>query len=254
MNTLNAIAHLRKYILSDTGGTGTDWTVLTEASADAKKLLWSNEELAAFINEAQIQAFRRCLLQEDFGTAYDISIIAGTSTYTLHTKILQVIANQLESNGKELQLVDTRVLFELQNFDEDTGIPKFYSTNYKTGTVTFYPTPVANDTWHPLVYRLPLNTVTFSSPTAELEVADRFVIPMLSYAAYLAYMKQDADTYDPKQALVHKQNFIEEFGETSVYSDNKKMKNASNTVRYGGIRFNSGGPRPPVRIVRNSNG
>jgi hypothetical protein len=254
MNTLGAISYLRKYILKDTGGTGFDWTTITEASADAPRLLWSNEELAAYIDQAQIQAFRRCLAEEDYGATYDVAIIAGTSTYTLHPKILQIVANQLESNGKPLDHTDMRTLFSLQNFDNDTGIPKFYSTNYKTGTVVFYPTPVTNDTWHPLVYRLPLATIAFTSPTVNLEIPEQFTIPMLSYAAYLAYMKQDADTYDPKQAMLYSKLFDDEFGVTSAYSDIRKMRSADNSVKYGGIRFNSGGPRPPVRIVRNSNG
>lgn len=254
MKTVDAIKYLRLYVLNDTGGSGTDWTTITEASVNAKQLLWSNEELAAFINEAQIQAFRRCLLQEDFGSTYDIAIVAGTASYTLHPKILQIIANTLSSNGKELQLTDTRTIFELQNFSQDTGIPKFYTVNYKTGTVLFYPTPVANDTWKPLVYRLPLNTVSFSLPNADLEIQDHFAIPMLHWAAYLAYSKQDADTYDPKQAMIHKAAFTDEFGETSVYSDMRKLKSADNRVKYGGIPMGATRPRPPVRIIRNSNG
>lgn len=255
MNLLQAVKHLRVYILNDIGGTGNDWASTTEGSNGvASRLLWSNEELTAYIQEAQNEVARRCNLFEDFGTAYNISIIAGTSVYDYDSKILQIIGNILQSNGKELERVDMKDIFEVSRWDTETGTPTKYAMNYRSKQIYFYPTPVANDTFKPFVYRLPATALSWTSNTTALEIPEEYAIKMLWWAAFLAYMKSDVDTYDPKQAEKFKALFDAEFEETSAYADTRKRRSSRRSIKYGGISFSPIHSTTLLSILRNSNG
>ena len=62
MNLLQLVTHLRLYILDDSGGTGVDWEAITATQNSSHNLLrWTNEELVAYINEAERQATRNSL-------------------------------------------------------------------------------------------------------------------------------------------------------------------------------------------------
>lgn len=255
MNLLQAVKYLRVYILNDTGGTGNNWSATSEGSnGTASRLLWSNEELTVYITEAQNEIARRCNLFEDFGSTFDVSIVAGTAVYTYHPKILQIIGNILNSNGKELELTDMRTIFESSRWDTQTGTPTKYAMNYKSKQIFFYPTPIASDTFKPFVYRLPLTAPSWTSNTVDLEVPDEYGFKMLWWAAFLAYMKSDVDTYDPKQAEKFKSLFDAEFEETSAYADTRKRRTGNRTVKYGGVGFSPIHSTTLLSILRNSNG
>lgn len=251
---MSVVKYLRIYILNDLGGSGFDWTTATEDyTGVATNLLWSNEELTLYINEARREVARRCLIYEDFGATFDIAITAGTAVYTYNPLILRIIGNILQSNGKELELVDMRELFEISRWDEKIGTPRKYSMNYRSKQIYFYPTPVINDTFKPFVYRFPLADLSWSSPTTDIDVPDEMAIKMLWWAAFLAYMKNDVDTYDSKQAEKFKNLFDAEFEETSTYSDTRKRRTGRRNIKYGGIGFSPVHSTTLLNILRNSN-
>ena len=47
MTLLDLVTYLRRNILHDTGGTGTDWSAWSEDDYDSIQLRWTNEELTA---------------------------------------------------------------------------------------------------------------------------------------------------------------------------------------------------------------
>lgn len=250
----DAVKQLRVYILNDIGGTGNNWELVDEGTNGvASKLLWSNEELTKYIDEAQIEVARRCNLFEDFGTDFNITLTAGNSIYDLHPKITHVIGNILQSNGQQLEHIDMKQIFEETRWDQDTGTPRKFAMNYRSKQVYFFPTPVVADTWKPFVYRLPLNTLNWSSSTSDLEVPDEYAFKMLWYAAALAYLKNDVDTYDPKESKKFMDLFDGEFETTSAYSDTRKRRTSNRGVKYGGISFSPIHNSTLLTILRNSN-
>lgn len=253
-NLYDAVKHLRVYILNDIGGSGNDWSVTDEGvNGVASKLLWSNEELTKYIDEAQNEVARRLNLFEDFGDDYNISLTVGQSVYDLNPKITHIIGNILQSNGQQLEHIDMKQLFELTRWDEDTGTPRKFAMNYRSNQIYFFPTPVVADTFKPFVYRLPTNTLDWLSFNSDLEVPDQYAFKMLWYAAFLAYLKSDVDTYDPKQAKNFKDLFDAEFEVTSAYSDVRKRRTTNRGVKYGGIGFSPTHNSTLLTILRNSN-
>lgn len=239
MKIYDAIKYLRINILFDTGGSNTQWDLINENAYGTSQLLWTNEELASYINEAQKKAVRSILGIKDYNAKYNIAVEAGKRDYKLNPKILQIVNATLESNKKELDITDfDDIITNNDNWSLDSGITTKFSVNYQNKTIYLYPTPTVADTIHLFIYRLPEIDVTWDNQELELELQDEYCIPMLWYAAFLAYSKDDSDGGDKSKAAFFKTLFEEEFGSTSVYADFRKARTANRPVKYGGIRMN----------------
>ena len=234
MNLLALVKYLRTSILDDTGGTGVDWTCIQDTDDDVVMLRWSNEELTSFINEALRQVYRRILPVKDSKT-FDITVVAGTSEYSLDSRIIQLIRSKLTSNGQNLSMLDIEDIWDLPNWEDQTGTPFCVIPNYDSGNITLYPEPVINDTLKVLVYRFPLAELEWLSNTVSADLRTEFLIPMLNYAAFLAYGKDEENTEDSQQAGKYLGLFNQEFPQTSAYSDNRKRKTTNRAIAYGGL-------------------
>lgn len=235
--TLNELVkHLRQSILDDVGGTGVDWAAIVEGTDDVDQLRWSNEELTRFVNEAERQACRSAFLLKSASTDFDISVILGTSQYTLDPRIIRIKGAYLSSTGKELIPLEYEDVMGTPNWRTITGTPTHYIADMESQTITLYPQPIANDTISLLVYRLPLQDMSWD--LSEIDTPDIRVehqIPMLYYAAFLAYMKDEANTFDPQRAEYNRQLFEKEFSNTSAYGDIRRARTTNRTVRYRDI-------------------
>ena len=226
------VEYLRVNLLDDVADFGIDWKDIENDEVTSYQLLWTNEQLVSYIAEAQNQVCRRVYPIKDSIT---ISLTADTSEYTLDNKVLKIHHAILSSNGRLLQVAEMKDVENIQNWESLTGVPTHYLKDYKTGYFRPYVTPSANDSVKLYVYRLPTQTLSWTDSCDTLEIKQYHQIPMLHYAAYLAYMKQDVDTFDENKAIKYLSLFNNEFPETSVYSDIRKSRSHHRTVRYGGI-------------------
>lgn len=228
MNLLELVTHLRRNVLYDTGGTGVDWATYTEANYDSIQLRWTNEELTANINEAINQVYRRT---SPIRATVNISAVANTAAYSLASYVLKVI-NIRRANGHSIPHLSA-----LDFYDETNGTKgdiDYYVTDDVTDTITLFPTPTVNETLVATVYRGPLTKLVWTSNTLSPELKEIYQVPMLNYAAGMAYMKDEANTLDPKRAQSLFEAFDREFPFTSAYSNIRKGRTARNPVRYGG--------------------
>lgn len=238
MTLLELVRHLRKYILDDTGGTGVDWETVTEDAAEASQLRWSNEELTSFINEAQKQACRNSLLIKEYNSSFDIAVTAGTAEYEIDPRIIRIKHAYLNSTGKELSKADIEELFEIQNWWDLTGTPSYYVADHNTGKITLFRKPTANDTVKLVVYRTQLLDFDWTLNSAEPDINERYHLPMLHYAAFMAYMKDEANTLDPKKAQEHLALFTQEFSApNNAYAETQRQRRTKRGITYGGLSF-----------------
>lgn len=82
------------------------------------------------------------------------------------------------------------------------------------------------------VYRLPLNDIDETSSAFELTDV-RHQRALVHYMKYRAYMKQDADTYDPKSSERSRATWELEL--TEIKREIKRKRFRMHTVRYGGL-------------------
>lgn len=239
MNTEQLVSYLRTNILDDNGGNGADWTAFDDVDPGSLQLRWGNEELIANINEAINLVYRRTHPVKDIGT---IAITALTNKYTLPVQCLEVLLVKL-ANGKALGKTDVASLWNNQAFFTDIAEPRFYIPDMEGNTLTLYPKPVANDTLTYMYYRLPLTPLNWLTPSAQPELRIEFHLPMLFYAAHLCYMKDEANTIDPRRAATYLALFDAEFPPVSSYGAMRKAKTSNRAINYGGLNQPSYGKR-----------
>lgn len=231
MNLLELVTHLRTNILDDTGGQGVDWTVYSKTDFDSIQLRWTNEELVANINEAIRVVYRRIEPIKDFIT---IDTEIGKNVYTLPPYVLKPLKLK-RSDGTEINEKSINEFWSLQKLDTATGPLTDFFSDVKTGTIRVYPIPAKVENLTMMVYRRPITELNWIDNDLSPELTDLFHIPMLNYVAFLSYMKDEANTLDPKRAETFRGLFNLDFPEVSAYSNLRKSRTANRPVRYGGL-------------------
>lgn len=235
MILIDAITYLRTNILDDLGGIGADWDEFAFDDESAIQLRWTNEELVANINEAVRQVYRRILPVKEVNTDFSITSVVDQRTYTLDPRILQIEGVKNTTTNKSLNRIDVDALFDLDDFDTLFKDPTCYIPNYDTGSITLYPIPDSVATYNLLMYRLPLKELDWDDNESTIELREEFVIPMLYYAAHIAYDKDEANILDPDRSVYFLQKFNQEFTVTNAYSDTRKRRTNNRSVKYGGL-------------------
>ena len=228
MDTLGLVTFLRTNILDDTGGTGVDWASITHNDESSFQLRWTNEELVDNINEAILQVYRRSNPIKD---VIPLNILANTDVYTLPNYVTKIALVKRE-DGKAI--VEKEV-DEVWMLPYKAGALIYYSSDYTTNSFRIYPTPKVDEVISLLIYRDPLVKLSWSTPTVTPELRSSYHVPMLNYAAYLSYMKDEANTSDPTRAATFSNMFDKEFPPTSVYSQIRKSRTSNRPVKYIGI-------------------
>lgn len=236
MTLYELVKHLRQSVLDDVGGTGVDWAAIVEGTSDVDQLRWSNEELTRFINEAEKQACRSAFLLKSASTDFDISVVSGTSEYALDSRIIRIKGAYLNSTGLELVPLEYEDVMSIPNWRTTTGTPTGYILDIESQTITLYPQPIADDTVSLLVYRLPLADMSWSLAVTDTpDIRLEHQLDMLFYAAYLAYQKDEANTFDPNRADYYRQLFEKQFSTTSAYGDTRRARTSNRPIRYRGL-------------------
>lgn len=235
MYLLDQIKYLRESILDDVGGTGVVWqNIHGTDEAEKEQLRWTNEELAFFLTQAEREVARRAKLLKDTSGNYDVTTAADVMEYPLDSKILRVIHAEID----DYPLADAEIeqIYNEPGWKKKRRKPQFVVTDHSTRSISFWPTPDAIYTVNLIVYRLPLVDLSWDlADTQEPEVAEMHHFPMINYAAYLAYMKDEANALDPTRAAQFKGLFDTDYPDQTWAAEMRKMRNRGRTVRYGGL-------------------
>lgn len=157
-----------------------------------------------------------------------VCVSSGVAEYTLSDKVIKIDKCYLASRGRAYPLIQ-----KLQLNSTSKGTPVWYMEDRKL--ITLYPEPDASmnsgtgiDTLNLEVYRLPLADLTIS-PNTTPEIDEEYHFDLIHYMCFLAYKKQDSETYDPNMSKWHEQQFAMKFGlPISAESETKLKKLPSN--------------------------
>ncbi len=219
---------------------------------DADDPLWSDTELNSYMDGAQKEFARRTDYFSDASTTdiVDIPFVADDVLKTLDPRVTKIRYAKLLTNGTKVQPVtyadmDNRITnpsdynspFEfgsVLDWEMSTGKPRYIVTDVETGKIQLAPIPVEADTLRLTVYRLPLEDINDNSQCLEV-VEEDFQRGLLFYMKYLAYLKNDIDTYDARLQQVALENH-EDFIEKSKRQLRRlRFGSTIGTVRYGGL-------------------
>lgn len=245
--TLRELITIMRDTLDDKGGRKVDWTDTTKQSL----LRWTNEELTRYINAAERETAVRThsLIESELSSVCKINVVAGTSTYKLHPKILMIENVQLDLGRYPLTEISWR---DAQGMKPDwqtyEATPSDYMRDWQKGKIRIYPTPLVDDTLRLMTYRLPMSDMTMDNwESDDPEIDEQWQDKMLSWAMHMAYQKDEPNTLDPDKVMFYLQKYESEIGpQVNLYAiERRKQKNRQ--TGYGGIRQTTGGSHNRLR-------
>lgn len=233
MYLLDQIKYLRESILDDTGGTGVDWRNIHEYDAEASQLRWTNEELAFFLTQAEREVARRAKLLKDTSGRYDFTTVANQMEYPLDPKIMRVLHVQYDDTP--LCQAEIEPIYRTKGWKTRAGRPGYFIPDHSSRSLSLWPIPDSTYSIELIVYRYPLQDLNWDlADTQSPEIHEVHHLPMINFAAYLAYMKDEANALDPTRAIQFKTFFDNDYPDNTWASQVRKMRNGGRTVRYGG--------------------
>lgn len=204
--------------------------------------LWTNAELLRYLDDAQRQF---CTLVDALPDMFSFtSRVSATQPWVERDPLIKRIRHgYLTTAQREIQPIS---LVELQrgfvdddyghrsinNWRTSTGTPSYVATDLDNLNWRLIPEPVADDTIEWSVYRLPLDGITNTS--SEIEIDERWHYDLLSWAKYMAFSKQDAETQDAtRQAAALNDWNVRVIPEARTFYRMRYRK--AGTTGYGGI-------------------
>ena len=205
----------------------------------AEPYLWSDDNLVSYIIDAEKEACERAnLIIDDTTPAICLfPVQVGVIGYSLNSNVLLVkrvsYGTSLDSTYPLEQATRSRLDALYANWNSENGAPSFYvcennneimivpPTAGTTGTSGVASTSGTSGTAFLQVSRLPVNTLTLNSTagsgTAGLgitypEIAAQYHTKILSWAARLAFLKNDSETFNLAKADRYEAIFDRDFG------------------------------------------
>lgn len=197
--------------------------------------LWSDSDFERYLNDAEREAARRArlLIDSDTSATSSISVLSGTSSYALDSRVIFIRRAKLSSRTKPLTMANQRDMDEqIPGWESSTGTPTHYITDRRTGYISLYPSPTANATLSLTVVRLPL--VDMASDADVPEINARYHESLLHWVKYKAYLKKDPETLNEQEAKKHLDLFEQEFGQKSSAIEEEWIERQQQSDPYDG--------------------
>lgn len=209
MEISELITILREDYLSDTFE---GWEDASDIEKD-DQFLWTDKALLRYINEAQKQACNRTdFLYDD--ESFSITLVAGNPSYAIDPKITFIEQINIDGDRCVTHMSKEEFQRDYPDWRTSSGIGGDDASYIVRGRkLRIYPIPDVLDAGVVLnldTYRLPLETIT--SLNDELEIPEEFHRDLIWWVLSEAYLKQDAEGYDPKKAADYLAMFNSIFG------------------------------------------
>lgn len=188
-----------------------------EADDKVVPYLWPDEDVIAWLDEAQQEAcIRASLVKETENPALcQIAAVAGQGGYTLHPKVLHVTHAYLtlpgDSRDYTLKVVTRDFLNRMESGwrSSPPGMPRFLVNDPGQRGVTLVPTPTMEGMVQMEVTRLPMDSI---ENTDTPEIPEPHHRHLVNWALFKAFSKPDAETIDPNRAALAESRFNAYFG------------------------------------------
>jgi hypothetical protein len=171
MLAVDLVQHIRNHVLRDL----------------AQPVLWSNDELLLYLNDAESLFARRTHnIVDDTSDLGLLQVEAGKHTYTLNKKIIHVYEIEDEV-GRPLKSRSRNQMPRV--FGE--GRPYAFTTGRGSKTVRLAPTPAEDTTFRMLVARMPEKPMVYEYD--EPEIDEEYHLALCEWAVYRALTNNDPE-------------------------------------------------------------
>lgn len=179
---------------------------------------WSSELIVRYLNEAVQEACERAKLIEDRSTpaVCTITLVPDVSSYQLHPSVFEIKRATLR--GRPLDETSVEEMdADCPGWENWKGTPRLFIFEQASGTqparIRLVRTPTQAETLALTVFRGALKPLSADIDIARPEIPERFHERLMDWILHRAYLKQDADTFDPNKAAASLALFVQSFGE-----------------------------------------
>lgn len=191
-----------------------------EVKDTVKPYFCADEDIIAWLNEAEEEACRRAfLIVDSTSTASQLDIAAGDVGADLDPLVVFVRRATLQSTHRPLIPAVVRSMDEeLPGWENaQASVPTRFVPDWQTGYLRLYPPSRSADTIKLTVVRLPVRQMVEEDD--EPEIRRQFHAYLLDWAKHRAYNIPDSDFFDANKSDYHLSVFTQKFGETSAISE-----------------------------------
>jgi hypothetical protein len=205
----------------------------------AAPYLWKAGEVRRYLDEAHREAAERALLLRD-STSPDItqvSVTAGSTSYTLDSRVLKVLTARLPSRSQALHITSNPEMDRLSpNWRSLSSNPTHLLVDPEGRGLraTLCGQPTQDEILQLVVFRLPLEPM--NTDDDEPEIPRQYHLGLLEWMAHLAYKKRDSETKDDARSQAHAEEFTRIFGERED-ANIKRKRNEHRADRVGFREF-----------------
>jgi hypothetical protein len=210
---------------------------------EVRPYLWTDDEVWRYANDAYHMFVRLTGGIPDFlSDATAIPIVTGEAVAALHPSILRIMSASRRSDLNTVNVINEADVGKLRSMDygqvkrllldNNQGEVRYMVVGMQKNTVRWVQVPKVDDYVDMYVYRLPLSTITGDGQKLD-DVEEIHHIHLLDWMKYLAYKKQDAETFNPQASAAGKQNFEAYCSLAKAEFD--RMKHKTRVVSYGGL-------------------
>lgn len=200
--------------------------------------LWSDDEIIAFIDEAEDDFCERA---DAINDQISLNFLANTVWLEIPEYITKLRFAMVDDQSVRICNHDPAALAGGEdygsyttgwNWQPETGTQiRALVTDMRLGYVRLYPIPTVGGTLILDVYRRPIATL---AERTELEVTDRKQQnAILTKACSLAYAKHDAEVYNPQMSQALEVQYLQTCDELARSARRRRRNNQS--VGYGGL-------------------
>ena len=203
----------------------------SQAADAVAPYLWSDPEVYGYIDRAQRHfcAKVRGIADATTPAITQVDIVTGEMYAALDSRVLQVRSAFNETANTSLSPFNS--LERGEQALRQPGAITGYSLSDQDGAIRWNAVPQADETVSLSVYRAPLAPVTGSSD--DLEVHADHHEHLLDWVLHLAYLKQDAETYDLRRSTEARERF--ELYCRQAKEELSRKRHTPRSVRYGGL-------------------
>jgi len=207
--------------------------------------LFSDDEILLWLIDAQDMLVRGFGGFADFFTPEltQVSVTANEPWSDISPYILRIRSGQMqtartpvdfihEGDLESLQMKDYGFSIPIDFLDDaDTGAVRAGILELTDGKIRWYKVPESDDVCKLHIYRLPYPRITDTD--CKLEVQEQHHLHLIKWMKYMAYSKEDAETYDKALADTNEtafNSYVEK-----VKQEMSRLRHKPKQVRYGGI-------------------
>lgn len=205
----------------------------SEMSDDVAPYLWSNSDVYGYIDDAQKMFCRKTDGIPDATTpaVIQVSVAPNTIWVDTHPSIRKYRAATRQDTGRPVEIINQedmpgRGMF----YDGKTGPVSAFVIGEEGDKARVYPKSSETMVIELLVFRLPLVSITEDQ---DFEISEPHHRHLLLWIKSLAYLKQDAETFNKSLGKEFEDKFYAYCDAATLEA--RKQKHKTRVVQYGGV-------------------